>query len=116
MYSSLRVGLLIGVVAWGGAFFTSAQSQPFNEKNPRIQLASEFIRELEVLYRLQETAKKEFAEDPSSTGKIMTSIRVGTRTELEMNDSIRRLDMIAVDGPWVESRDLLKQLHPKGRV
>jgi len=40
----------------------------------------------------------------------MTSIRVGTRTELEMNDSIRRLDMIAADGPWVESRDLLKQL------
>ena len=75
-----------------GACLTSAQSQSFNEKNPRVQLVSEFVRELEVLYRLQETAKKEFAEDNSAQGKIVTSIRVGTRTLFEMNESIHRLD------------------------
>jgi hypothetical protein len=94
----------------GGALFTSAQSQPLNERNPRIQLASEFVRELEVLYRLQETAKKELAEDNSSSGKLATGIRVGTRTVLEMNESIHRLDGIAVDGHWAEFRDLLKRL------
>jgi hypothetical protein len=108
MNNLFRVGLLVAVMAWV-ASFTSAQAQPFNG-NPRIQLASEFIRELEVLYRLQETANKELAEDSSSSGKIMTSIRVGTRTEFEMNESIHRLDRIAVDGQWVGVRDQLKRL------
>src|SRR5271169_62848 len=107
MHSLLRVGSLFGVIAFG-AFVTSAHSQLFNENNPRIQLASECVRELEVLYQLQETAKKEFAEDPSGTGKITTGIRVGTRTVFEMNDSIHRLDMIAVDSQWAQMRDLLK--------
>jgi hypothetical protein len=110
MHGTLRVTLLITLMMYG-ACFTSAQSQSFNEKNPRIQLASEFVRELEVLYRLQETAKKEFAEDGSSEGKIMTSIRVGTRTVFEMNESIQRLSGIAVDGQWAEFRNRLKQFH-----
>jgi hypothetical protein len=109
MHSLFRVGLLVGVAACV-AYFTSAQSQPFNEKNPRVQLVSEFIRELEVLYRLQETTNKEFAEDDSAMGKIATSIRVGTRTVFEMNESIHRLDGIAVDGQWAQVRDGLKQL------
>jgi hypothetical protein len=104
-----RVGLLVAVVACV-ACFTSAHGQPFNEKNPRVQLVSEFIRELEVLYRLQETANKEFAEDHSGEEKIMTSIRMGARTLLEMNESINRLDRIAVDGQWAESRNMLKTL------
>jgi hypothetical protein len=100
------------LLAFGtAAFFTSAQSQPsFDEKNPRIQLAREFVRELEVIYRLQETGKKELAEDNSSPGQLTTGIRVGTRTVLEMNESIGRLDQIAVGGQWVKWRDLLKQL------
>lgn len=105
-----RVGLLLVVMTCGGALFTSAHSQPLNERNPRIQLASEFVRELEVLYRLQETGKKELAEEHSSSGKLTTGIRVGTRTVLEMNESINRLDGIAVDGQWADIRDLLKQL------
>jgi hypothetical protein len=93
------------------ASFTSAQSQlAFNEKSPRIQLVSEFVREVEVLYRLQETAQKELAEDDSASGKIRTSIRVGTRTVFEMDDSIRRLDRIAVDGEWADTKNLLKRL------
>jgi hypothetical protein len=105
-----RAGLLLVVMTCGGTLFTSAQSQPLNERNPRIQLASEFVRELEVLYRLQETGKKELAEDGSSSGKLTTGIRVGTRTMFEMNESINRLDGIAVDGQWAEFRDMLKQL------
>jgi hypothetical protein len=113
MYSLLRVTLLLALTA--GACLTSAQSQPsqgssFNEKDGRVQLASEFVRELEVLYRLQETAKKEVAENDSSLGQLTTGIRVGTRTVLEMNESIRRLDGIAVDGRWAEFRTMLKQL------
>ena len=108
MNFSLRAALLFTVM--GCVCFTAAQSQPLNEKNPRVQLASEFVRELEVLYRLQETGKKELAEDNSSSGKLVTSIRVGTRTMFEMNESILRLDGIAVDGQWAEFRDLLKQL------
>jgi hypothetical protein len=90
--------------------FTSAQSQPFNDKNPRVQLASEFVRELEVIYRLQETGKKELAEDNSGSGKLTTGIRVGARTMIEMNESIGRLDGIAVDGQWAKFRDMLKEL------
>jgi hypothetical protein len=39
----------------------------------RIALVEEFVRELEVLYRLQDTAKKELAEDglyPSDEGRL----------------------------------------------
>jgi hypothetical protein len=114
MNFSLRAALL--TVVMGCACFTSAQSQPFNGKNPRIQLVSEFVRELEVLYRLQETSKKEFAEDDSSSGKLTTGIRVGTRSVLEMNESILRLDGIAVDGRWAKFRDLLKQLDAESAV
>ena len=89
-----------------------SQAQPGNaQKCARIALAQEFVRELEVLYRLKETAKKEFAEDNSGHGKLITGIRVGTRTILQMNDSINRLNMIDVDARWAEFRDMLKQLH-----
>src|SRR5262249_17910437 len=74
-------------------------------------LVQEFVRELEVLYRLQETAKKELAEDSSTSGKLMTGIRVGTRTVFEMNESINRLSIINVGGQWDEFRDLLKEAH-----
>jgi hypothetical protein len=69
------------------------------------------VRELEVIYRLQETEKKEFAEDSSGSGKLTTGIRVGTRTLFEMNDSINRLSMINVDARWAEFRNALKKLH-----
>jgi hypothetical protein len=109
----LWIGLLLGVIAYG-ASCASVQSQPSPgnaQKAARIALVQEFVGELEVLYRLQETAKKEFAEDSSARGKIMTGIRVGTRTLFEMNDSINRLNMINVDAEWVKLRDMLKQLH-----
>src|SRR5712671_6332609 len=84
----------------------SVQSQPSPgnaQKCARIALTQEFVRELEVLYRLQETAKKEFAEDSSTSGKLLTSIRVGSRTLFQMNESINRLSMIN-DGRWAEFR------------
>jgi hypothetical protein len=81
------------------------------KKAARIALVQEFVRELEVIYRLQETAKKEFAEDSSGSATLTAGIRVGTRTIFEMNDSINRLSMISVDPRWVEFRDALKKLH-----
>lgn len=81
------------------------------EKTARIALVREFVREMEVLYRLQETAKKEFAEDGSTAGKLTTSIRVGTRTLFEMQESVGRLSMIKLDNRWGEFRDLLQSFH-----
>jgi hypothetical protein len=88
----------------------SVQSQP-SQNCARIALAREFVRELEILYRLQETAKKEFAEDSSGPGRLMTGIRVGTRTIFEMNESINRLNLIEVDAEWATFRDFLKHFH-----
>jgi hypothetical protein len=113
MHRRLWIGLFLGVIVYG-ACCASIQSQPLpgnTQKTARIALADEFVRELEVLYRLQETAKKEFAEDSSGSGKLMTSIRVGSRTLFEMNDGINRLSNINVDAKWAEFRDLLKELH-----
>jgi hypothetical protein len=100
----------------GNVVFTSAYSQTTPlisdvAKKARVELVSEFVRELEVLYRLQETAKKELAEDNSPSGKLATGIRLGTRTLLAMHDSINRLSRIPVTGRWAEFRDLLKQAH-----
>jgi hypothetical protein len=106
----LWIGLLLGVIVYGAP----VQSQPLPEntqRTARIALAQEFVRELEVLYRLQETAKKELAEDSSTSGRLVTGIRVGIRTLFEMNDSINRLSIINVDARWAEFRDMLKQLH-----
>jgi hypothetical protein len=116
MHKQLWIGLLLGAFVYG-ASCASVQSQPLPgnaQKAGRIALVQEFVREMEVLYRLQETAKKEFAEDGSETGKrLMTAIRVGTRTVFEMNDSINRLNIIKVDGRWAEFRDMLAQLHQR---
>jgi hypothetical protein len=59
---------------------------------------------------LQETGNKELSEDNSSSAKLLTGIRFGARTVLEIKQSIVRLDAIAVDGEWAKSRDLLKEL------
>src|SRR5262245_27415135 len=110
MHKQLWIGLLVGFITYGasGASVQSEPSQGNGQKTARMALVREFVGELEVIYRLQETAKKEFAEDSSGTGKLATGIRVGTRTILQMNDSINRLNMIKVDGQWAETRDLLK--------
>jgi gas vesicle protein len=113
MHKQLWIGLLLGAIVYG-ASCAALQSQPLQgnaQKTARFALVQEFVRELEVLYRLEETAKKEFAEDSSTRGKLMTSIRVGSRTLDEMNDSINRLNMINVDAEWAKPRNLLKQLH-----
>ena len=113
MHKQLGIGLLVGAIVCG-ASCASLQSQPLQgnaEKAARIALAQEFVRGLEIIYRMQETAKKEFAEDSSGPGKLMTGIRVGSRTLFEMNDSINRLSMINVDARWAEFRDALKKLH-----
>jgi hypothetical protein len=111
MHKQLWIGLLLGAIVCGAC---SAQAQPLPaiaQKTGRIALVQEFVRELEVLYRLQETAKKEFAEDGSASGKLATGIRVGSRTLFEMNESVNRLGMINVDGQWAKFRDMLKLLH-----
>lgn len=113
MHKQLWMGLLLGFVIYGTPC-ASAQSQPIArnaQQTARIALAQEFVRELEVLYRLQETAKKEFTEDSSTAGKLTTGIRVGTRTLFEMGESINRLNMINVDATWAKFRDTLKRLH-----
>src|SRR5436309_13443015 len=108
--------LAVAIVAIvGSGILTSAHSQSAPRisdvaKKARVELVSEFDRELEVLYRLQETAKKEFAED-STPGKFATSIRMGTRTLFEMHDSIYRLRRIAVTDNWATFRDQLTKLH-----
>lgn len=104
-------GLLVGLASYG-AFCSSAhaeRSPGATEKTARIALVREFVREVEVLYRLPETAKKEFAEDSSAAGKLTTSIRVGTRTLFEMRENVSRLDMIGLDTRWGEFRNLRTQ-------
>ena len=95
------------VLAWPAK---AERSPAATKKTARIALVREFVREMEVLYHLQETAKKEFADD-SSSGKLATSIRIGTRTLFEMRESVSRLDMISLDTRWGEFRDLLKSFH-----
>ncbi|WP_316229219.1 hypothetical protein [Bradyrhizobium sp. SZCCHNR1070] len=109
----LGLALVAGVLCVGIAVAEAAQVErpPGANKTARIALVREFVREMEVLYRLQETAKKEFAEDSSTAGRLATSIRVGTRTLFEMQESVSRLDMIGLDARWGEFRDLLKSFN-----
>ena len=71
MHRPLWIGLLLGVAYVTCGASAQSQALPGNtQKTARIALAGEFVRELEVLYRLQETAKKELAEDSSANGKL----------------------------------------------
>jgi hypothetical protein len=110
---ALLAGLFVGLTAYG-TFCSSARAERSpapTEKTARIALVREFVREVAVLYRLQETAKKEAAENNSTAGQLTTSIRVGTRTPFEMEESVGHLDMISLDTRWQEFRDLLKSIH-----
>ena len=93
-----------------GVAIANAQNTANVADSSHIQFLKEFIRELEVLYRLQETAKKEFAEDGSANGKMMTSIRVGTRTVMEMITGIGMLNSISLDGQWNKFRTTLVEI------
>jgi hypothetical protein len=110
-----RLALCVAALLFVGLSVAEAaqaeRSPGVTEKAARIALVREFIREMEVLYSLQETAKKEIAEDGSTIGKLTTGIRVGTRTLFEMRESVSRLDMIGLDTRWGKFRDLLKSLH-----
>jgi cell division protein FtsB len=113
MHKQLGIGLLLGAIIYG-ASCAALQSQPLPQnaqKTARVTLAQEFVRELEVIYRLQETAKQEFAKGSSDSGRLVTGIRVDSRTLFEMKDSINRLSMINVDAKWAKFRDALKKLH-----
>jgi hypothetical protein len=95
----LRLALVAALLCVGVMVAEAAQAERSpgaTEKTARIAFVREFVREMEVLYRLQETAKKEFAEDSSATGKLTTSIRVGTRTLFEMQESVSRLNLIGL--------------------
>jgi hypothetical protein len=110
------LGAFLGLLIAFTVFSSSADAQHSlgaDEKAARITLVQEFLREMEALYLLQETSKKEFAEDPSATGRLVTAIRTGTRTAFEMNDSINRLAMISVAGNWADFRDLLAKSHQR---
>ena len=113
MHRQLWIGLLVGAIAYATSCVSvPAEPSPVNaQKTARIELVQEFVRELEVIYRLQQTGTKELAEDSSASGQLMTVIRNGSRTFFEMNESINRLNMISVDGRWAKFRDTLKRLH-----
>ena len=101
---------LVSLVAFHNP--THAQVPPANDpKAERIALVREFLGEIEGLYDIQQTSNKETAEDPSATGKLMTGIRVGTRTLLAMNEDISRLKMMNVPPNAVKFRDLLIAMH-----
>jgi hypothetical protein len=108
---ALGAAALLCVVVTVAEAAQTERSPGVTERTARIALVREFVREMEVLYRLQETAKKEFAEDSSATGKLTTAIRVGTRTLFEMRESVGRLDMISLDPRWGKFRDSLKAFH-----
>jgi len=105
------------LIAIAIAALTSSQAnsqvssrQPNGAKIGRVELVNEFIRELYVLYDLQQTARKELAEDSSSTGQLVTGVRVGTRTIFEMNTSVAKLDQISLTGRWDDFRSTLKNM------
>lgn len=106
--TSLFLTAALALVGCGVVLTAHSQAPSTAAAKARIQLVSELIRELGILYHLQETSKREFAENPSSQGRLVTGIRVGSRTVLEMNTSIGVLEGIAIEGRWGEFRDLLK--------
>jgi len=89
----------------------SQTAQSLGPKAARIEFAKEFIRELEALYGLQETAKKEFAEDKSPNGQLATAIRAGTRTLFEMNKNAGILDRILLDSRYDKIRTTLIEIN-----
>src|SRR5690349_1373925 len=92
---STFAALLVGAVIYDNSAYAQ-RSPTADDKAARIALVQEFVREVQVLYGLQQLAKKELAEDSSNNGQLATAVRMGTRTRLEMDDNINRLNLIAI--------------------
>jgi hypothetical protein len=82
-----------------------------SDKVVRIQFVNEFIRELETLHRLQQTAAKELAEHTSPTGKLMTAVRVGTLTIMEITSENGRLETLKLGERWQSFNTSLQKLN-----
>lgn len=72
-----------------------AAPAPKPQDTPAFDLASEYIREICVLWEIQGKADQELAEDKSSanpgSGGLMTSIRNSTRVSLALTTNIAML-------------------------
>ena len=101
---------LVAFLLLPAAHSQTVQSTNAKEKAARIEFANEFIREVEALYGLQETAKKELAEDKSAQAQLVTAIRVGTRTLFEMKKSVAILDRIFLDTRFDNFRTALIEI------
>lgn len=98
------------VVAFGLCTGSARAQKPVAANAGVIDLVKEFIRECERLYHFQQMAKDDFVEDTSSTGKIMTSIRVGAEAVTEMSVSVRTLNRMQLSGQANDLRTLLVQM------
>jgi len=96
MHKQLGIGLLVGAIVCGGILrvTTIAALAGNAEKAARIALAQEFVRGLEIIYRMQETAKKEFAEDSSGPGKTNDGHKGWLSHALRDERQHQRLSMI----------------------
>jgi hypothetical protein len=81
------------------------------QRAQRIELVNLYIGELEKLQNLQQTSAKEFAEDETATARLMTGIRVGTRTIYAMNEIDSRLDLLKLPESYQKLISLLRSLN-----
>jgi hypothetical protein len=80
------------------------------DSSPTVRFVNEYIRELEDAYAIQTNAKKELSES-SGIDKLMSEIRISTRTTIDLNTNISALKEIKLDAQCDDFRAGLIQIY-----
>ena len=71
-------------------------------------IVAEYIRSLGAIYRIQQTAEKEFQDDNDTiTSRMMATVRSSTRMKLELNASISALQRMKLKKTFTACAELL---------
>lgn len=75
------------------------------KETPHYDVVAEFVRSLGAIYRIQQTAQKEFQEEgnpDNPVSKLIAGIRSSTRFKLELSSSIGALKRMTLKKPFDE--------------
>ena len=82
-----------------------------DDKAQRIEMLNIYLGELETLWKIQQTAAKEHAENSSSMGILSSSITTGTRTINAVNSINDQLNALKLSDNYNKIRTILVNLN-----
>jgi len=88
-----------------------SEEAKIDDKAQRIEMLNIYLGELETLWKIQQTAAKEHAENSSSMGVFSSSITTGTRTINAVNSVNDQLNALKLSDDYTKIKNILLNLN-----